>query len=91
MSIANQFQPKADSRVAPLRSPPQAQPKAPAIHVKTEDVVPNAKGKAGRPKSDNAKEQVSLRLDPRILTHYRSSGEGWQSRLNADLLGLCGL
>lgn len=39
----------------------------------------------GRPKSDAPKEAVSLRLDPDVLTHYRATGPGWQSRINEDL------
>ncbi len=39
----------------------------------------------GRPKSDAAKEQVSVRLDPDVIAKLREAGPGWQSRLN-DLL-----
>jgi uncharacterized protein (DUF4415 family) len=28
---------------------------------------------------------VSLRLDPEVLAHFRRSGRGWQSRINAVL------
>jgi uncharacterized protein (DUF4415 family) len=28
---------------------------------------------------------VSLRLDPDVLAHFRRSGRGWQSRINAAL------
>jgi len=28
---------------------------------------------------------VSLRLDPDVLAHFRRSGRGWQSRINAVL------
>jgi uncharacterized protein (DUF4415 family) len=28
---------------------------------------------------------VSLRLDAEVLERYRATGEGWQSRINADL------
>ena len=41
--------------------------------------------KRGRPKSDAAKHAVSLRLDPDVLAHYRRTGRGWQSRINATL------
>ena len=41
--------------------------------------------KRGRPKSENAKHAVSLRLDPDVLAHYRLTGNGWQSRINAAL------
>lgn len=31
------------------------------------------------------KRQVTLRLDPDILDHFRQQGRGWQSRINAVL------
>jgi uncharacterized protein (DUF4415 family) len=39
----------------------------------------------GRPPSPQPKEAVSLRLDADIVAHYRRSGRGWQSRINAAL------
>jgi uncharacterized protein (DUF4415 family) len=39
----------------------------------------------GRPPSSNRKRAVSLRLDPEVLAHFRRSGRGWQSRINAVL------
>ncbi len=39
----------------------------------------------GRPKSANPKRPVSLRLDADVLAHYRRTGGGWQSRINAAL------
>jgi uncharacterized protein (DUF4415 family) len=41
--------------------------------------------KRGRPKLASAKKPVSLRLDPDVLAHFRRSGRGWQSRINAVL------
>lgn len=41
--------------------------------------------KRGRPKSDNPKERVSLRIAPDILAAYRSTGPGWQSRIERTL------
>jgi uncharacterized protein (DUF4415 family) len=41
--------------------------------------------KRGRPPSPAPKRAVSLRLDPDVLAHYRRSGSGWQSRINAVL------
>lgn len=32
-----------------------------------------------------AKKSVTLRLDDDVLKAYRETGEGWQSRINADL------
>lgn len=39
----------------------------------------------GRPKSSNSA-PVTIRLDTRIIEHYKAGGAGWQSRINADLL-----
>ena len=39
----------------------------------------------GRPPSPVRKRAVSLRLDPDVLAHFRRSGRGWQSRINAAL------
>jgi uncharacterized protein (DUF4415 family) len=41
--------------------------------------------KRGRPKLPTPKQPVSLRLDPDVLAHFRRSGRGWQSRINAVL------
>jgi uncharacterized protein (DUF4415 family) len=39
----------------------------------------------GRPKSEDPKQQVTLRLDRAVLEKLRESGPGWQSRVN-DIL-----
>jgi uncharacterized protein (DUF4415 family) len=40
----------------------------------------------GRPPlGATAKSSVTLRLDADVLSAYRATGEGWQSRINADL------
>lgn len=41
--------------------------------------------KRGRPKSKNPKRPVSVRLDADVLAHFRRTGPGWQSRINAAL------
>lgn len=40
----------------------------------------------GRPKLDAPKVEVKIRLDAHTVEHLRSSGPGWQTRVNA-LLG----
>ena len=35
----------------------------------------------GRPTSDSPKEALSLRLDPDVIAHYRSTGPGWHETL----------
>ena len=45
----------------------------------------------GRPKSDAAKEQISVRLDRDVVAKLREAGPGWQSRINALLRQALGL
>lgn len=39
----------------------------------------------GRPRLDNPKVPVTLRVDADVLERFRSSGKGWQSRMNEAL------
>lgn len=39
------------------------------------------------PQQPRTKERVGLRLDRAIVDHFRATGPGWQSRVNALLLG----
>lgn len=52
------------------------------VSKKTLDFINRARG---RPPSDDPKQAVSLRLDREVLEHYKKSGAGWQSRMNAAL------
>eukprot|EP01012_Entosiphon_sulcatum_P026243 TRINITY_DN31655_c0_g1_i1.p2 TRINITY_DN31655_c0_g1~~TRINITY_DN31655_c0_g1_i1.p2 ORF type:complete len:107 (-),score=18.80 TRINITY_DN31655_c0_g1_i1:211-531(-) len=45
----------------------------------------------GRPPVENPRRQVSIRLDPEVLEHYKSTGKGWQSRINDALRKAAGL
>lgn len=49
------------------------------------------KNVGGRPKSDNPKVAVSLRLDPDIVVRFKASGPGWQTRMNDALRDAAGL
>jgi uncharacterized protein (DUF4415 family) len=42
--------------------------------------------KRGRPKSDDPKVEVKIRLDRKTVEHLRAAGPGWQTRVNL-LLG----
>jgi len=57
----------------------------PAREVLGDKVVDALAARRGRPKLDRPKEAVKLRLDADILDHYRASGPGWQTRINAAL------
>jgi uncharacterized protein (DUF4415 family) len=39
----------------------------------------------GRPRSDNPKQSVTLRLDADVVEHFRGAGRGWQTRINETL------
>lgn len=57
-------------------------------------LVRPAKGtwtKPGRPKLKNPKQQVTLRLDKAVLEKFKSSGAGWQTRINEELRKVLGL
>ena len=41
--------------------------------------------KRGRPLSANPKEHVNIRLDADVLSAFRRTGSGWQTRLNNAL------
>jgi uncharacterized protein (DUF4415 family) len=43
------------------------------------------RAKRGRPAGSGTKEQVAIRLDRDVLAQFRSSGAGWQTRINAAL------
>lgn len=43
------------------------------------------KNLGGRPKSENPKIAVSLRLDRDVVEKFRATGAGWQTRMNAAL------
>ena len=45
----------------------------------------NKMRKGGRPKKRNAKQAISIRLDPDVIEKFKSTGEGWQTRMN-DIL-----
>lgn len=45
----------------------------------------------GRPRSDNPKETISLRLDRDLIARLRESGPGWQTRINDTLRKAAGL
>ena len=45
----------------------------------------------GRPRSDAPKVSTTLRLDPDVLASFKTTGKGWQSRINAALRRAVGL
>ena len=45
----------------------------------------------GRPRADNPKQPVSLRLDRDVIDWFKRKGEGWQTRINDELRKVAGL
>jgi uncharacterized protein (DUF4415 family) len=46
---------------------------------------PEAIIRRGRPRKPDAKEAISLRVDPDVLEVFRAMGDGWQTQMNAVL------
>ena len=63
---------KADADAQPL-TPKQLQSMVPMKVVR------------GRPKSENKKLLVSVRYSPEVVAYFKSTGEGWQSRMDGVL------
>jgi uncharacterized protein (DUF4415 family) len=66
---------------AAARADPDAQPLTPK---QLQAMVP-MKAVRGRPKSESKKLLVSVRYSPEVLAYFKSTGEGWQSRMDGVL------
>jgi uncharacterized protein (DUF4415 family) len=66
---------------AAARSDPEAQPLTPKQLMA---MVP-IRTLRGRPKSENKKLLVSVRYSPEVIAYFKSTGEGWQSRMDGVL------
>jgi uncharacterized protein (DUF4415 family) len=47
--------------------------------------------RGGRPRSENPKVPISLRVDREVLDRFKAGGEGWQTRMNEVLRKAAGL
>jgi uncharacterized protein (DUF4415 family) len=45
----------------------------------------------GRPRLENPKKAINLRLDADVVAYFRATGPGWQTRINAMLRRVVGL
>lgn len=68
--------------VAAAKGDPDAQPLTPT---QLKAMVP-LKALRGRPKSENPKQLVSVRYSREVIEYFKSTGEGWQSRMDGVLL-----
>jgi uncharacterized protein (DUF4415 family) len=57
----------------------------PASEILPPEVIAQFKNKGGRPRIENPKEAVKLRIDADVLAKFRESGPGWQTRINGIL------
>jgi uncharacterized protein (DUF4415 family) len=63
----------------------QATPKIDDEVVTDSEVKKAFKKRLGRPKTENPKKPISIRLSPEVLTYFRATGKGWQTRINEVL------
>lgn len=63
------------------KSDPDAQPLTPK---QLAAMVP-MRALRGRPRSENKKLLVSVRYSPEVVAYFKSTGEGWQSRMDGVL------
>lgn len=66
---------------AAAKADPDAQPLTPS---QLKSMVP-LRALRGRPKSENKKLLVSVRYSREVVTYFKSTGEGWQSRMDRVL------
>ena len=73
----------AESRriTAAARQDPDAQP---LTDVQLRAMVP-MRAVRGRPRSESKKLLVSVRYSPEVLAYFRSTGKGWQARMDGVL------
>lgn len=63
------------------KSDPDAQP---LTSKQLESMVPMS-ALRGRPKSESKKLLISVRYSPEVVAYFKSTGQGWQSRMDSVL------
>ena len=63
----------------------EATPKIDNKIVTVDEVKTSFKKNLGRPKAEDPKKPVSIRLSSDVLEYFRATGKGWQTRLNEVL------
>jgi len=66
---------------AAAKSDPDAQP----LMLKQLKAMVPIRALRGRPRSENKKLLVSVRYSPEVIAYFKSTGEGWQSRMDGVL------
>ena len=67
--------------IAAAKADPDAQP----LKAKQLKAMVPLRTLRGRPKLDNPKQLVSVRYSQEVLAYFKSTGEGWQSRMDGVL------
>ena len=63
-----------------IRADPDAQPLTDAEWKKVKPFV-----RLGRPKAEVTKERITIRLSRDVVSTFRATGDGWQTRMDAAL------
>lgn len=79
--IQKQIAADPDDAEATPEQAAQAKPFAEAFPALMESI----KRGRGRPPVDRPLQQISIRLDPDVIAKFKSTGKGWQTRIN-DIL-----
>ena len=66
---------------AAAKADPDAQPLTP----KQLGAMVPMRALRGRPKSESPKQLLSVRYSPEVLSYFKSTGDGWQSRMDGVL------
>ncbi len=67
--------------IAAAKSDPDAMP----LTAKQLNAMVPMRALRGRPKTGNAKQLVSVRYSQNVLDYFKSTGQGWQSRMDEVL------
>ena len=74
--------PKEDKAItAAAKTDPDAQP----LSAKQLKAMVPMRTLRGRPKSANKKLLLSIRYSPEVVAYFKSTGDGWQARMNSVL------
>jgi uncharacterized protein (DUF4415 family) len=69
-----------------ITSAARADPDAPPLSAKQLKSMIPMRALRGRPKSAKPKQLVSVRYSQEVLEYFKSTGDGWQARMDGVLL-----
>lgn len=70
---------------APWKDPDDAPEWSDAIFDQADLMQGEKLVRRGRPRSENPKVPINIRLSPDVVERFRATGPGWQSRIDAAL------